>query len=317
VTNRLNLVTGGAGFIGCNLVRALLDRGEAVRVLDNFSTGRRENIDGLDVDLIEGSLVEMEDVNRAIDGVTHVFHLGALPSVSRSVEDPLASDANNDIGTMNLLIASRDAGVKRLVFSSSSSVYGETPTLPKREGEEGRPISPYAVSKQAGEYYCRLFHRLYGVPTVSLRYFNIFGPRQDPESQYAAVIPRFVTAALEGRSPTIFGDGEQSRDFTFVGDAVQGNLKAADAPEAALGEAFNVACGGRITLLELLEEIGSILGKKLVADHAAPREGDIRHSQADISKAQKYLGYEPKHTVRDGLEKTVEWYGSIARTDAG
>jgi UDP-glucose 4-epimerase len=249
--------------------------------------------------------------------VTHVFHLGALPSVSRSVEDPLASDANNDIGTLNLLVASRDAGVKRVVFSSSSSVYGETPTLPKREGEEGRPISPYAVSKQAGEYYCRLFHRLYGVPTVSLRYFNIFGPRQDPESQYAAVIPRFVTAALEGRSPTIFGDGGQSRDFTFVGDAVQGNLKAADAPEAALGEAFNVACGGRITLLELLEEIGSVLGKKLVAEHGEPREGDIRHSQADISKAQKYLGYEPQHTVREGLEQTVEWYGSIARTDAG
>lgn len=317
MTNRLNLVTGGAGFIGCNLVRALLDRGEAVRVLDNFSTGKRENLDGLDIDLIEGSLVETDDVNRAVDGVTHVFHLGALPSVSRSVEEPLASDANNDIGTLNLLIASRDAGVKRLVFSSSSSVYGETPTLPKREGEEGRPISPYAVSKQAGEYYCRLFHRLYGVPTVSLRYFNIFGPRQDPESQYAAVIPRFVTAALEGRSPTIFGDGEQSRDFTFVGDAVQGNLKAADAPEAALGEAFNVACGGRITLLALLEEIGSVLGKKLVAEHAEPREGDIRHSQADIAKAQRLLGYEPQHTVREGLEETVEWYGRIARTDAG
>jgi len=308
VTNRLNLVTGGAGFIGCNLVRALLDRGEAVRVLDNFSTGRRENIEGLDIDLIEGSLVEMEDVTRAIEGVTHVFHLGALPSVSRSVEDPLASDAANDIGTLNLLLAARDAGVKRLVFSSSSSVYGETPTLPKREGEEGRPISPYAVSKQAGEYYCRLFHRLYGVPTVSLRYFNIFGPRQDPESQYAAVIPRFVTAALEGRAPTIFGDGKQSRDFTYVGDAVQGNLRAAEAPEAALGEAFNLAYGGRITLLELLEEIGSVLGMDLVAEHVAPRDGDIRHSQADIAKARKYLGYEPEHTVKEGLERTVEWF---------
>jgi nucleoside-diphosphate-sugar epimerase len=308
---RLNLVTGGAGFIGCNLVRALLRRGQAVRVLDNFSTGKRENLEGLDVDVVEGGLEHTDDVIRAVRGVTHVFHLGALPSVARSVEDPISSDAANDIGTLNLLAAARDAGVERLVFSSSSSVYGETPTLPKREGEEGRPISPYAISKQAGEYYCRLFHRLYGLPTVMLRYFNIFGPRQDPESHYAAVIPRFVTAILTGRAPTIFGDGGQSRDFTFVGDAVQANLKAAEAAPEACGEAFNVAYGGRITLLELLEEIADILGTAVVPEHAPPRDGDIRHSQADIGKAETLLGYRPENTVRQGLEQTVEWFRRI------
>jgi len=308
---RLNLVTGGAGFIGCNLVRALLDRGQAVRVLDNFSTGKRENLEGLDVDVVEGGLEHAQDVARAVRDVTHVFHLGALPSVARSVEDPIASDAANDIGTLNLLSAARDAGVQRLVFSSSSSVYGETPTLPKREGEEGRPISPYAISKQAGEYYCRLFHRLYGLPTVMLRYFNIFGPRQDPESHYAAVVPRFVTAVLSGDSPTIFGDGGQSRDFTFVGDAIQANLRAAEAGPAACGEAFNVAYGGRITLLELLTEIADILGTEVVPDHAPPRDGDIRHSQADIGKAESLLGYKPGNTVRQGLEQTVEWFRNL------
>lgn len=308
---RLNLVTGGAGFIGCNLVRAILDRGQAVRVLDNFSTGKRENLEGLDVEVIEGGLEHADDVARAVRGVTHVFHLGALPSVARSVEDPISSDAANDVGTLNLLSASRDAGVKRLVFSSSSSVYGETPTLPKREGEEGRPISPYAISKQAGEYYCRLFHRLYGLPTVMLRYFNIFGPRQDPESHYAAVIPRFVTSILNGGAPTIFGDGGQSRDFTFVGDAIQANLRAAEAPEAACGEAFNVAYGGRITLLELLAEIADILGNEVVPVHAPPRDGDIRHSQADISKAESLLDYRPQRTVRQGLEQTVQWFENL------
>ena len=309
---RRNLVTGGAGFIGSNLVRALLERGEPVRVLDNFSTGRRENLDGVEVDLIEGSLAYAADVKRAVEGITHIYHLGALPSVARSVEDPLASDAANDIGTLNLLIAARDAGVERLVFSSSSSVYGETPTLPKREGEEGRPISPYAVSKQAGEYYCRLFWRLYQVPTVMLRYFNIFGPRQDPASHYAAVIPRFVTAALAAEPPVIYGDGNQSRDFTFVGDAVLGNLLASDAPEAALGEPFNLAYGGRISLLELLDEIADIVGTRVMPRHDPPREGDIRHSQADVDKARTLLGFEPRHTVREGLERTVEWFRKSA-----
>ncbi len=311
MTRRFNLVTGGAGFIGCNLVRALLDRGDAVRVLDDFSTGHRANLEGLDIEIVEGSLVRADDVARAMKGVTHVYHLGAIPSVSRSVQDPLSSDAANGIGTMNLLLAARDAGVERVVFSSSSSVYGETPTLPKREGEEGRPISPYAVGKQAGEYYCRLFHRLYGVPTVMLRYFNIFGRRQDPESHYAAVIPRFITSVLGGGQPVIYGDGNQSRDFTFVEDAVQANLKAAEAGEAALGEAFNVALGGRISLLELLEEIGSLLEVEITPNHEPPRDGDIRHSQADIGKARRLLGFEPRFTVREGLEETVDWFKHI------
>lgn len=306
---RLNLVTGGAGFIGSNLVRALLDKGQAVRVLDNFETGHRANLEGLDVDIVEGNLGNADDVNRAVKGVTHVFHLGALPSVARSVEDPIPSDRTNDIGTMNLLVAARDNEVERLVFSSSSSVYGETPTLPKREGEEGRPISPYAVSKQAGEYYCRLFHRLFGVPTVMLRYFNIFGPRQDPNSHYAAVIPRFITALLRDEAPTIFGDGHQSRDFTFVMDAVQGNLLAAECGEQAFGEAFNLAYGGRISLLELHGAISEILGKDIPPRHEPPREGDIRHSQADIAKAERLLDFKPLHTVEEGLQATIEWYG--------
>ncbi len=305
---RLNLVTGGGGFIGSNLVRALLDRGDRVRVLDDFSTGHRENLDGLDVDIVVGDLGTDADVARAFDGVTHVFHLGALPSVARSVEAPLPSDRTNDVGTMNLLVAAREQKVQRVVFSSSSSVYGETPTLPKREGEEGQPISPYAVSKQAGEYYCRLFHRLYGLPTVMLRYFNIFGPRQDPDSHYAAVVPRFIAALLTRTPPTIYGDGHQSRDFTYVMDAVQANLKAADAPEAAFGEAFNVACGGRISLLGLLEELQEILDVRVAPTHEPPRDGDIRHSQADIEKARRILGYEPGFSFREGLEATAAWY---------
>jgi len=309
VTERLNLVTGGAGFIGSNLVRALLDRGQAVRVLDNFSTGHRANLEGLDIEMVEGDLLDTEDVGRAVEGVTHVFHLAALPSVSRSVEDPLASDASNGIGMLRLLLEARDAGVRRFVFSSSSAVYGETPTLPKREGEEGQPISPYAVGKQAGEYYCRLFNNLYGVSTVMLRYFNIFGPRQDPDSHYAAVIPRFITSIQQGEQPVIYGDGNQSRDFTYVQDAVQANLLAAEATGDALGEAFNVAYGGRVSLLELLEEIKSILDSDIAPRHEAPREGDIRHSQADISKARRLLGFEPESTVRAGLQHTVDWYG--------
>jgi UDP-glucose 4-epimerase len=308
VSGRSNLVTGGAGFIGSNLVHALRARGEPVRVLDDFSTGRRANLEGIDVEIAEGRLEDPADVKRAVRGVTHVFHLGAVPSVLRSVEDPITSDRANDVGTLHLLLAARDAGVERLVFSSSSSVYGETPTLPKREGEEGRPISPYAVTKQAGEYYCRLFHSHYGLPTVMLRYFNVYGPRQDPNSHYAAVIPRFVTAALEGRRPVIYGDGEQSRDFTYVGDAVEANLLAADAPEAGLGEAFNIACGGRITLNELLQEIGAALGMEIRAEHAPPREGDIRHSQADIGKARRLLGFAPGWSLRRGLEATVAWF---------
>ena len=309
MTERLNLVTGGAGFIGSNLVRALLDRGQAVRVLDNFSTGHRANLEGLDIEMVEGDLLDTEDVGRAVEGVTHVFHLAALPSVSRSVEDPLASDASNGIGMLRLLLEARDAGVRRFVFSSSSAVYGETPTLPKREGEEGQPISPYAVGKQAGEYYCRLFNNLYGVSTVMLRYFNIFGPRQDPDSHYAAVIPRFITSIQQGEQPVIYGDGNQSRDFTYVQDAVQANLLAAEATGDALGEAFNVAYGGRVSLLELLEEIKSILDSDIAPRHEAPREGDIRHSQADISKARRLLGFEPESTVRAGLQHTVDWYG--------
>ncbi|MBN2491968.1 MAG: NAD-dependent epimerase/dehydratase family protein [Planctomycetes bacterium] len=308
MSGRRHLVTGGAGFIGSNLVRALRRRGEPVRVLDDFSTGRRANLDGVDVELIEGRLEAPGDVARAVQGVTHIFHLGAVPSVIRSVEDPLGSDRANDVGTLNLLLAARAAGVERLVFSSSSSVYGETPGLPKREGEEGLPVSPYAVTKQAGEYYCRLFDRHWGLPTVCLRYFNVYGPRQDPKSHYAAVIPRFITAALAGRRPVVYGDGEQSRDFTFVEDAVQANLLAAERAGLGAGEVFNIACGERTSLLVLLAEIGAIVGIALAPEHAPPRAGDIRHSQADISRAAQRLGFTPRYSLRQGLEATVAWF---------
>jgi UDP-glucose 4-epimerase len=306
------LVTGGAGFIGSNLVRELLDRGFEVRVLDNLSTGRGENLADLrdDLEVIEGDVRHLATVGRAVAGVDRVFHEAAIPSVARSVAAPLASHEANATGTLNVLIAARDAGVSRVVYASSSSVYGDAERLPVTEDATPHPLSPYAVSKLAGELSMGAFHASYGVPTVSLRYFNVFGPRQDPASEYAAVVPRFVTAALEGRPVTIYGDGQQSRDFTFVGDVVQANVLASEAPEAAWGRAFNVAYDQRHSVKELLAEIRSLVPgvEQPDPEFAPPRPGEIRDSQADVSAARDVLGYRPRSSFSDGLRTTVQWF---------
>lgn len=305
------LVTGAAGFIGSNIVEELLERGESVRALDDFSTGRRENIAPfLDrIELFEGSLNDEELLARAVDRVDYILHQAALPSVPRSVSDPLASHEANATGTLRLLIAARDAGVKRLVVASSSSVYGDSPELPKHEEMPARPRSPYAVNKLAGEEYSKVFSLVYGLPTVALRYFNVFGPRQDPKSQYAAVIPAFITAALEGRRPVVHGDGLQTRDFTYVQNVVAANLLACEAPDAA-GQAINIACAERISLLDLLAEIGRITGRTIEPEFDPARPGDVKHSLADISKAERLLGYRPVVSFARGLERTVEYLRS-------
>ncbi|MFN3477082.1 MAG: SDR family oxidoreductase [Candidatus Methylomirabilales bacterium] len=302
------LVTGGAGFIGSHLVHALVERGEEVRVLDNFSTGRWENLEGLEgkIEVIEGDLGDPALLAKAVHGIDYILHQAALPSVARSVEDPFASHAANATGTLNLLLAAKAAKVKRVVYASSSSVYGDSPTLPKKEEMKPNPKSPYAVSKLMGEYYCQVFSRLYGLETVSLRYFNVFGPRQDPSSPYAAVIPRFISAMLEGRPPVIFGDGLQSRDFTSVENVVEANFLALTAEEA-VGEVINVALGERYTLLTLVEGLNRILGSRLLPRFEGPRPGDVRHSQASIEKAERLLGYRPKVGFEEGLRRMVEW----------
>jgi UDP-glucose 4-epimerase len=303
------LVTGGAGFIGSNIVEELVRRGERVRVLDDFSTGCRENLAPFleRIELIEGDIQDPATVRRAVEGVDYVLHQAALPSVQRSVDDPLASNAANVTGTLNLLLAARDAHVKRVAYASSSAAYGDSPTLPKREDMLPRPKSPYAVSKLAGEHYCRVFTEVYGLETVSLRYFNVFGPRQDPASQYAAVIPLFITALLRGEPPTVYGDGLQSRDFTYVSNVVQANLLAATAPGVA-GRVFNVACGQRYTLLDLIAILNGILGTQTQPVHTAPRVGDVRHSLADVTAAQEILDYRVKVDFPEGLRRTVAWY---------
>ncbi|MFQ6070238.1 MAG: SDR family oxidoreductase [Candidatus Aminicenantales bacterium] len=305
----LYLVTGGAGFIGSHLTEELTKRGESVRVIDNFITGKKENLTSfLDcIEFIEGDIRDLELCRQAAQGVDYVLHQAALPSVPRSVADPLTTNEINIRGTLNLLLASRDAGVKKFVFASSSSVYGDHPSLPKKEGEEGSPLSPYALTKMVGEKYCLIFHRIYNLPTVSLRYFNIFGPRQDPHSQYSAVIPRFITRMLEGKEPVIFGDGQQSRDFTFVRNVVEANILAAGAADAA-GGAVNIACGEKTTVNDLAAKINEILGSDVKPVHDSPRPGDIRHSFADISKAQELLRYTPLVSFAQGLEKTINWY---------
>jgi nucleoside-diphosphate-sugar epimerase len=311
------LVTGGAGFIGSNIVETLVGQGRSVRVLDNFSTGRRENIGPfLDaVELVEGDLRRPDDVARAVEGVRYVLHQGAIPSVPRSVADPVSTNEANVTGTLNLLVAARDAGVKRLVFASSSSVYGDTPQLPKHEEMPLDPLSPYAASKLIGEHYCRLFHDLYGLETVALRYFNVFGPRQDPGSAYAAVVPKFIECLARGERPEIYGDGLQSRDFTYVADTVRANLLACEAPSEAAGQAFNIACHQQVTVLELFGMIRDAVGAAGIVGaaaieprHAPPRAGDVKHSFADISRARRLLGYEPQWSLRDGLAKTVEHF---------
>jgi nucleoside-diphosphate-sugar epimerase len=303
----LVLVTGGGGFIGSNLVRALLERGDDVRVLDNFSTGNRANLDGLDVDIVEGELRSYERVHNAVRKTEIVYHLGALGSVPRSVQDPLTSSAVNIEGTLNVLLAARDEGVKRVVFSSSTSVYGSSRQLPTTEETLPDPISPYGVAKLAAERYCISFSRVYeSFESVVLRYFNVFGPRQSPLSQYAAVVPLFVTAIDAGRPVQIHGDGEQSRDFTYVGNVVDATMLAGET-KGASGEIFNIAAGSPASVNRLADTIGSILGKPVVKEHLPPRAGDIRDSWADLSKAERILGYRPTIELEEGLRRTVEF----------
>jgi UDP-glucose 4-epimerase len=307
------LVTGGAGFIGSHLVERLLHRGYRVRILDNFSTGHRENIAPWleDVEVVEGDIQSYERVHTAVQGCEVVFHEAALPSVPRSIQDPLTSNAANVIGTLNLALVARDSGVQRAIFASSSSVYGANEALPKHEGLQPCPISPYAVAKLAAEGYCQSFFHVYGLETVALRYFNVFGPRQDPLSQYAAVIPNFITAMHAGCSPRVYGDGEQSRDFTYVDNVVEANMRAMEAPDVG-GKAFNVACGQQITLNHLLAELRDLTGSRLAAEYLPARPGDVLHSLADISRAEHELGYLPTIDFREGLRRTLEFYGGAA-----
>jgi nucleoside-diphosphate-sugar epimerase len=302
------LVTGGAGFIGSNIVVELLDKGFDVRVLDNLSTGSSGNLSGLKgVEVINGDIRDMETVRKAVSGVDYILHQAALPSVSRSVENPLESNECNVAGSLNVLDAARKGDVKRIVYASSSSVYGDAKELPKREDMELMPLSPYAVTKIAVEHYFSVFSKVYGMRSIGLRYFNVYGPRQNPESEYAAVIPRFIKAALSGQRPVIYGDGEQTRDFTYVKDAVNANLLAMKA-QGVDHEVFNVGTGKSITVNELLRKISSISGKVVEADHTDPREGDIRDSLADISKAGRILGYKPGYDMESGLKETIEWF---------
>jgi len=303
------LVTGGAGFIGSNTVDELVRRGHSVVVLDDLSGGKEENLAEIrsKITFVKGSITDLEAVHKAIHQAEYVIHLAARTSVPRSVKDPLETNKINVEGTLNVLVAARDNKVKRVVFSASSSVYGETPTLPKSEAMQPQPISPYGVSKYAGELYAQTFGRCYGLETVSLRYFNIFGPRQDPDSPYSGVLSRFAAAFLEGQPPVVYGDGEQTRDFTYVDNAVQANLLACEAPGAP-GAVFNVGTGARVSLNQTLEQFGRMSGKKLEAKYEPAREGDIRDSQADITKAREVLGYEPVVMFEEGLERTFEWY---------
>ena len=309
MTKRAYLVTGGAGFIGSHISERLVREGHVVRVLDDFSSGHEANLESFrsGVELIRGDICDKRLVSEATNGVDVVFHEAALGSVPRSVADPVTTHEVNITGTLNVLLAARDAGVKRVVYASSSSVYGETPVLPKREDMMVQPLSPYALSKLVGEHYASVFKHVYGFEVVSLRYFNIFGPRQDPESQYAAVIPRFITALLEGKAPVVYGDGLQSRDFTFVDNVVDANLLAAEA-EGVAARAFNVACGGRYTLLDLLARLKEILGSDIEPIHEAARAGDVRASQASIEAAEQALGYRVSVDFEEGLRKTVDWY---------
>lgn len=306
-TGRQALVTGGAGFIGSHLVDGLLAAGWTVRVVDDFSSGREENLAAARarIELLRGDFAEPEVAQAAVAGVEVVFHEGAIPSVPRSVAEPLRTNRANVDGTLLVLEAARQAGVRRVVFAASSSAYGDTEVLPKVETMPAAPLSPYALQKYAGEVYCRLYHTLYGLETVALRYFNIFGPRQDPKSAYAAVVPLFATACLRGEPPTIHGDGEQSRDFTYVADAVAANLAAADAPGAP-GHVINVAGGRRITLNELLAAIQRIVGSAVVPVHGPPRPGDVRDSLADLGRARALLGWQPAVSIEQGLARTIE-----------
>jgi UDP-glucose 4-epimerase len=312
------LVTGGAGFIGSNLVERLLQQGHRVRVLDNFDSGRRENLEEFsdDVELIEGDLRDLDTVKKSVQGVSVVLHQAALGSVPRSIEDPATTNDVNANGTLNMLLAARDADVERFVFASSSSIYGPTEELPKHEAMPPNPVSPYALSKYSGEKYCQLFYKLYGLPTVALRYFNIFGPRQDPNSQYAAVVPLFATHMMAGTQPLIFGDGEQSRDFTYIENAIQANLLAANSTEKAFGKVCNVGCGYRITLNELAQNLADLIGVEHNPTYTEPRIGDVKHSLAAIEDAKSFLDYEPAIDITEGLKRTVDWYRAQLSTSS-
>jgi UDP-glucose 4-epimerase len=302
------LVTGGAGFIGANIVGALVRKGERVRVLDNFSTGDPANLAAVRerIEIIEGDLRDMNAVRRAVAGVTYICHQAALRSVPRSVDDPLSTDAVNTHGTLQLLVAAHEAKVRRLVYASSSSVYGDSPVLPKVEDQTPAPISPYAVAKLAAELYCRMYTRLYALETVSLRYFNVFGPKQSPESKYAAVVPLFMRAALNDEPLVVHGDGEQSRDFTYIDNVVQANLLACTTPGVG-GEVFNIACNSRHSVLEIALTVQKLLGRKLSIEHTAARAGDVRHTQASIDKAARLLNYHPTVGFEDGMRRTFEY----------
>lgn len=302
------LVTGAAGFIGSNIVEELVRRGNHVRVVDNLSTGKRSNIEPFldDIDFVEGDITDSSLLAEVMQGVDYVLHQAALPSVPRSVADPLASHEINATGTLKVLLAARDAGVKRLVYASSSSVYGNNPTMPKHEGMPTQPRSPYAVNKLAGEEYTRVFAHLYGLPTVALRYFNVFGPRQDPHSAYAAVIPAFIAAMLDNKRPTIYGDGSQTRDFTYVINVVHANLLACESSSAD-GMALNVACGESFSLLDLVNDINKLLGTNIEPVFEPERKGDVKHSLAAIDEARERLGYTPQVSFQEGLARTVSY----------
>jgi UDP-glucose 4-epimerase len=312
------LVTGGAGFIGSHLTEELVKRGHRVRVLDDFFSGRRENLAPVkrDVEIFRGDCADPRAARRAAKGIEAVFHQGAIPSVARSVADPLRSRRANGTATLTMLLAARDAGVRCFIYASSSSVYGDTPTLPKRETMEPHPLSPYAAEKLSGEQYLRIFHRLFGLETLSLRYFNIFGPRQDPSSPYSGVISRFATALIAGETPVIFGDGLQSRDFTYVANVVDANLRALTARKLE-GDAVNIATGRRVTLRALLARMVRTLGGSPDARREPARAGDVRHSLADVTKARRLLGYRPRVGLDEGLEKTMAWYRESYRPGPG
>ena len=306
------LVTGGAGFIGSHLSEELARRGHTVRVADSLITGKRSNLDHVNgVEFLEGDLADADFARQAVQGVQYVLHQAAIPSVPRSVKDPITSNRANVDATLNVLVAARDAGVKRLVFAGSSSAYGNTPTLPKREDMPNNPLSPYALQKVVGEQYLQMFTRLYGLETVSIRYFNVFGPRQDPSSPYSGVISVFASALIENRSPKIYGDGEQTRDFTYVANVVDGVLRACEA-QGASGEVINVATGGRISLNQLFATVKALVNATVEPFYTDLRSGDVKDSQADITKAQRILGYQPTVTFEEGLRRTVEWYRTAA-----
>ncbi len=306
---RLYLVTGGAGFIGSHIVEELVRRGERVRVVDNLSTGKRENLQHLmgEIEFMEGDLRDLDTAMKSVEGADFVLHQAAVPSVPRSIKDPKGVTEHNVNGTLHLLIAARNGDVKRVVYASSSSVYGDSPLLPKVEDFLPSPLSPYAASKLAGEYYCQVFYQVYSLETICLRYFNVFGPRQDPLSPYAAVISKFINLAFGKEPLVVYGDGEQTRDFSFVANVVQANLLACEA-EGVAGETLNVGCGDRISLNQLVEELKKIIDPGLNVEYAAPRPGDVKHSLASIEKARELLGYEPGVPFAEGLRRTVEWF---------